>query len=84
MPSADPALLRAGHQPTPALIAAIRHQLGLDKPWYVQYFHYMKALVLHFNFGYSYQNTIAVRTQIFDSAAGHDLAGRRRGRSCGW
>ena len=64
-PSADPAVLRAGHQPSPELIAQIRHQFGLDKPWYTQYFNYMKALVLHFNFGYSYQNNISVRTQIF-------------------
>jgi len=64
-PSADPAALRAGHQPSPQLIAAIRHKFGLDKPWYIQYFDYMKALVLHFDFGYSYQNEIAVRTQIF-------------------
>jgi peptide/nickel transport system permease protein len=66
LPSADPALLRAGHQPSPALVAAIRHNLGLDKPWYVQYFDYMKALVLHFDFGYSYQNNISVRSQIFN------------------
>jgi peptide/nickel transport system permease protein len=64
-PSADPAVLRAGHQPSPELIASIRHQFGLDKPWYVQYWTYMKALVLHFNFGYSFQNNISVRTQIF-------------------
>jgi peptide/nickel transport system permease protein len=66
LPSADPALLRAGHQPSPALVAAIRHNLGLDKAWYVQYFDYMKALVLHFDFGYSYQNNISVRSQIFN------------------
>jgi peptide/nickel transport system permease protein len=66
MPSADPALLRAGRQPTPELIAAIREQLGLDKPWYVQYWIYLKDLVLHFDFGYSYQNNIAVRETIFD------------------
>jgi peptide/nickel transport system permease protein len=65
-PSADPAVLRAGHQPSPQLIASIRHQFGLDQPWYVQYYRYMKALVLHFDFGYSYQNNISVRTQIFD------------------
>jgi len=65
LPSADPALLRAGHQPNPALVAQIRHNLGLDKPWYVQYFNYMKALVLHFNFGYSYTNNVSVRQQIF-------------------
>jgi peptide/nickel transport system permease protein len=64
-PSADPAVLRAGHQPSPELVASIRKQFGLDKPFYVQYYNYMKALILHFNFGYSYQNNIAVRTQIF-------------------
>ncbi|PZS14264.1 MAG: ABC transporter permease [Solirubrobacterales bacterium] len=65
LPSADPAQLRAGHQPNPALVASIRHQLGLDKPWYVQYLDYMKALVLHFDFGYSYTNNIPVKQQIF-------------------
>ncbi len=65
LPSADPALLRAGHQPTQAELASIRHQLGLDKPWYVQYLDYMKALVLHFNFGYSYTNNVSVRSEIF-------------------
>ena len=65
LPSADPAVLRAGRQPTPQLIAAIRHQLGLDKSLPVQYWEYMKQLVLHFNLGYSFQNNIAVRTQIF-------------------
>jgi peptide/nickel transport system permease protein len=66
LPSADPAVLRAGRQPTPELIAAIRDNLGLDKPWYVQYLVYMRDLVFHFDFGYSYQNTIAVRETIFD------------------
>lgn len=65
-PSADPAALRAGRQPNPQLIEQIRHQLGLDKPWYSQYFDYMKQLVLHFDFGYSYQNNISVKSQIFD------------------
>jgi peptide/nickel transport system permease protein len=66
LPSADPAQLRAGRQPNPALVEAIRHKLGLDKPIYVQYYRYMKGLVLHFNFGYSYQNNIGVKQQIFD------------------
>src|SRR5450755_921325 len=65
LPSADPATLRAGRQPSPALVAQIRHNLGLDKPWYTQYFNYMRALVLHFDFGYSYQSNVAVRTLIF-------------------
>src|SRR3954449_5406034 len=65
-PSADPAALRAGRQPNPQLVEQIRHQLGLDNPWYQQYFDYMKRLVLHFDFGYSYQNNISVRQQLFD------------------
>jgi peptide/nickel transport system permease protein len=66
LPSADPALLRAGRQPNPQLVEQIRHNLGLDKPWYGQYFDYMKALIGHFDFGYSYQNNIQVKRQIFD------------------
>jgi peptide/nickel transport system permease protein len=65
LPSADPAVLRAGRSPNPALIASIRHSLGLDKPIYVQYWRYMKNVVLHFNFGYSYQFSQPVRTMIF-------------------
>src|SRR4051794_37102182 len=65
-PSADPAELRAGRQPSPALIEQIRHNLGLDKAWYAQYWDYLKKLVLHFDLGYSYQNNISVKTQIFD------------------
>jgi peptide/nickel transport system permease protein len=65
LPSADPAQLRAGRQPNPAVVAAIRHRLGLDKPWYVQYFRYMKDLILHFNFGYSYTNDVSVNHEIF-------------------
>jgi peptide/nickel transport system permease protein len=66
LPTADPAVLRAGRQPNPQLVEQIRHNLGLDKPWYQQYFDYMKRLVLHFDFGYSYQNNISVKQQIFD------------------
>jgi peptide/nickel transport system permease protein len=66
LPSADPAQLRAGRQPNPELVEQIRHNLGLDDPWYAQYFHYMRDLVLHFDFGYSYQNNISVKQQIFD------------------
>jgi peptide/nickel transport system permease protein len=65
-PSADPAALRAGRQATPALIEQIRHSLGLDKPLYEQYWVYMKGLVLHFDLGYSYQNNVSVRSQIFE------------------
>jgi peptide/nickel transport system permease protein len=65
-PSADPARLRAGRQPNPQLVEQIRHNLGLDKPQYEQYYDYMKRLVLHGDFGFSYQNNYPVRQQIFD------------------
>jgi peptide/nickel transport system permease protein len=66
LPSADPAALRAGRQPNPQLVETIRHNLGLDKPIYVQYWRYMEDVVLHFDFGYSYQNSAPVREQIVD------------------
>jgi peptide/nickel transport system permease protein len=65
-PAADPAYLRAGRLASPALIAHIRHSLGLDQPIYTQYFNYMKAIVLHFNFGYSYYSGQSVLSLIGD------------------
>jgi peptide/nickel transport system permease protein len=66
LPAADPAALRAGRQPTPELLASIRHTLGLDRPWYIQYLKYVDRLVFHFDFGYSFQNQVSVKSQIFD------------------
>jgi peptide/nickel transport system permease protein len=66
LPSANPVLLRAGRQPSPELIKSITHTLGLDRPWYVQYGKYLERLVFHFDFGYSYQNNVSVKSQIFD------------------
>lgn len=64
LPVADPAVLRAGRGASPALLKAIRHQLALDKPFYVEYGHYMKQLFLHFDLGTSYQNLTTVRSEI--------------------
>jgi peptide/nickel transport system permease protein len=64
LPSADPAALRAGKSPSPQLIAQIRHTLGLDKSVPEQYWIYMKKLVLHFDFGYSFQDSQPVRKEI--------------------
>jgi peptide/nickel transport system permease protein len=65
LPSANPAVLRAGRSPNPALIASISKTLGLNRPIYVQYWLYIKGIVLHFNFGYSYQFSQPVKTMIF-------------------
>ena len=45
LPPGDPALRFVGKQPTPQSIALVRHNLGLDKPWYVQYGKFVKAIV---------------------------------------
>ncbi len=65
LPSADPAVLRAGRNAGPAQIAQIRHSLGLDKPIWQQYLTYMGQVFLHFNFGFSYQYNVPVRQLIF-------------------
>jgi peptide/nickel transport system permease protein len=64
LPPGDPAVLRAGHFPNPQLLVHIRHALGVDKPFWVQYWDYIRAIVLHFNLGYSYQYAEPVRTLI--------------------
>ncbi len=70
LPAGDPASLRAGRQPSPELLAAIREQLGLDKPWYVQYWTYLKGILPGFgdgvSFGFSYQNSTEVLPQILE------------------
>jgi peptide/nickel transport system permease protein len=66
LPTADPAALRAGRNPSQNLIEAIRHQLGLDQPVLTQYWNYLKDLVLHFDFGKSYVNNTEVKDLIFD------------------
>jgi peptide/nickel transport system permease protein len=66
LPSADPAQLRAGRNATAQNITEIRHNLGLDKPVYVQFWDYLKHLVLHFDLGYSYQSQASVKSLLFD------------------
>jgi peptide/nickel transport system permease protein len=65
-PSADPAILRAGRNASPEQVDRIRHSLGLDEPVYTQYYEYMKGIVLHFDFGYSFRSNADVRTLILD------------------
>jgi peptide/nickel transport system permease protein len=64
LPAADPATLRAGRDASPREIAYIRKALGLSLPIYTQFFHYIKAIVLHFNFGYSYYSQQSVLSLI--------------------
>jgi peptide/nickel transport system permease protein len=64
LPSGDPAALRAGRQATPELIAQIHTTLGLDRPLYEQFYTYLRDVVLHFDFGYSFQSGQDVREMI--------------------
>jgi len=65
LPAGDPAVIRAGRYATPARVAQIRHQLGLDRPVYYQYWVYMKAIIVHFDFGTSFKTNLPVRDEIF-------------------
>src|SRR5437764_10278566 len=66
LPTADPAKLRAGRLQNPRIIAAIRHDLGLDKSTFAQFWLYMKNVFFHFNLGYSYYSQAPVKELIFD------------------
>ncbi|MBU6498746.1 MAG: ABC transporter permease [Rhodospirillales bacterium] len=50
----DPALILAGEERDPAVLAQIRDQLWLDRPVPIQYLHWMGG-VLHGNLGYSWR-----------------------------
>jgi len=52
MPPVDPAVMFAGRQPTPQLVAEIRHEFGLDKPLLVQYALFMRRIVLGDQWGW--------------------------------
>jgi len=65
LPTGDPAKLRAGRLQDPKVIAAIRHDLGLDKPLITQFWIYMKGIFLHFNLGFSYYSSASVKSLIF-------------------
>ena len=73
LPSGDPALRFVGKQPTPENLALVRHNLGLDRPVYVQYGKFVKAIVLGDKFGwpglgYSYDSNVPIRTKIVERA----------------
>lgn len=50
----------------PEDIAIIRHNLGLDKPWYVQYFYWIFNIVAHHDFGFSFIDGRPVTVKILE------------------
>ena len=65
LPTADPAELRAGRNPDPDLVRAIEEQLGLNQPFYVQYWYFLRDIITEGSLGRSYQNNVEVREEIF-------------------
>ncbi|HZS94085.1 MAG TPA: ABC transporter permease [Chloroflexota bacterium] len=59
----DPARRVAGIGASAATVRSIRHQLGLDQPFWVQYGRYLGD-ALHGNFGYSYTLNVPVLPAI--------------------
>ena len=71
LPAGDPAVARAGRQPSPELIEAIREQLGLDKPKPVQFINYIGDILPFVGgngvyFGFSYTNNTDVLPEILE------------------
>jgi peptide/nickel transport system permease protein len=71
MPSTDPAIIFAGRQPTPDLVAEVRHQFGLDHPWPVQYALFVKRIFLGDEYGwpglgFSFNTRSPLKPIIFD------------------
>ena len=59
----SPAESLLGERATPQLVAQIRHQYGLDRPVYVQYWRYLDS-VIHLNLGTSIATTRTVTFEI--------------------
>lgn len=65
--SGDPAVMLAGEGDLSAQdLQVIRHALGIDQPFWVQYWHFVVGL-LHGDFGYSFVGHRAVSTMIADA-----------------
>jgi peptide/nickel transport system permease protein len=71
LPPGDPALRFVGKSPTAENLALVRHNLGLDNPWYVQYAKFVKTIVTGDQYGwpglgYSYDSNVPIRDKIID------------------
>ncbi|MGD6800990.1 ABC transporter permease [Rossellomorea vietnamensis] len=60
----DPAQTILGQQATKEAVAALRGQLGLDNPWYIQYFQYLAGL-FQGDLGESIRTKSAVSSEIW-------------------
>jgi len=63
----DPARMIAGRNATPEMLENIRHELGLDLPWWQQYLNYV-GRILKGDFGNSYRYKRPVIEILMDAA----------------
>src|SRR5918911_2050132 len=69
LPSGDPAVRFAGKAPTQELLTEIRHRLGLDHPWYVQFGKFVKNFFIGDQYGwpglgYSFGGGVSVMNEV--------------------
>lgn len=69
----DPAESILGDRASPASVIALRHQLGLDRPWWQQFTDFIGQVVLHFDTGDSLQYKQPTRDLVL-AHAGPSLA----------
>ena len=60
----DPVYFLLGMDVSPEQYAAKRAELGLDKPFFIQFFIYIKDIVTRFDFGTSFQTSRSVTTEL--------------------
>src|SRR5581483_10674752 len=60
----DPARIRLGLEATPARVARIHREMGLDQPILTQYWHFISRAVGSFDFGTSFETSQPVSTEI--------------------
>jgi peptide/nickel transport system permease protein len=73
LPAGDPALRFAGKNPNPAELALIRHRLGLDQPFYIQFlrftYHFYRGDQFGWpGLGYTYASGSSVKALVFARA----------------
>lgn len=62
--SGDPVASLLGEGYSQAEYDALKHEMGLDRPYIVQFFDYLKGVVFHFDLGTSYQTGAPIIDEI--------------------
>jgi peptide/nickel transport system permease protein len=74
LPASDPVLRIVGRHPSQQLVELVRHRLGLDRSFWIQYWNFAKGLIplpgffLNEDVYFSYANSVAVKTELWQRA----------------